>query len=294
MILVCDPVAANRASTRSGLYALGYRHIEMVNSLDDLTSAMDRRPPDLVLCDIQAGAEALCGLVRTVRLGINQHNPFTVIMVTAWSASQELMHDIVNAGADDLLLRPFSTTALSARILAQTFRRRKFVITSGYVGPERREAERPSSARIFEPPNSLKIKAELARGADAITRHILAQLESARDELHAERLKCESIRLAAVARHLRQAPADGDGLQAEVTSLSAAIDARARAARLAGWERPHTQVLMATAKSKAEPGDAAHAVLADATLNLAKHFNPGMLAQEISQRIDEAVAALSR
>ena len=42
-ILVCDPIAANRAATRSALYALGCRQIEMVASLRDLCEALDQR-----------------------------------------------------------------------------------------------------------------------------------------------------------------------------------------------------------------------------------------------------------
>ena len=67
------------------------------------------------------------------------YNPFIVIIVTAWEKSTGLINRVVNSGADDLLLRPFSTALLGQRIEAHIERRKGFVITTDYVGPDRRK-----------------------------------------------------------------------------------------------------------------------------------------------------------
>ena len=68
---------------------------------------------------------------------------------------------MVSSGADDLLLRPFSTALLGQRIEAHIDRRKGFVITTDYVGPDRRkDNSRASNVELFEPPNSLKMKAK--------------------------------------------------------------------------------------------------------------------------------------
>src|SRR5258707_1173361 len=107
-VLVCDPVATHRAATRSALYSLGCRHIEIVGSLRDFVQALDQRPPDLAICESQVGEAELCNLMRKLRQGGQSYNPFTVIIVTAWATSPTVMTEISNAGADGLLLRPFS------------------------------------------------------------------------------------------------------------------------------------------------------------------------------------------
>ena len=84
-------------------------------------------------------------------------NPFVVIIVTAWEKSTGLINKVVSSGADDLLLRPFSTAQLGVRIESHVDRRKNFVITTDYVGPDRRkDTNRASNAELFEPPNSLK------------------------------------------------------------------------------------------------------------------------------------------
>ncbi len=66
-VLVCDPVASNRAATRSALYSLGCRHIEIGGNLRDFLDALENRPPDLALCDAQVGEAELCGAIRELR-----------------------------------------------------------------------------------------------------------------------------------------------------------------------------------------------------------------------------------
>ena len=89
-------------------------------------------------------------------------NPFIVIIVTAWEKSTGLINRVVNSGADDLLLRPFSTALLGSRIEAHIERRKGFVITTDYVGPDRRQSQvrQTNAAETFDPPNSLKMKAK--------------------------------------------------------------------------------------------------------------------------------------
>jgi hypothetical protein len=54
-VLVCDPVAANRPATRSALYTLGCRHIEIVADLSAFREALDQRHPYLALCEASVG-----------------------------------------------------------------------------------------------------------------------------------------------------------------------------------------------------------------------------------------------
>jgi len=157
-MLVCDPVASNRAATRSALYSLGCRNIEIVANLQDFGEALDRRPPDLAICEAQDNETALCRVIREVRHGQHSYNPFVVIMVTAWTTSAALITQISNAGADDLLLRPFSAAVLDKHIRAHVLHRKPFIVTADYIGPERRSGSaRGTGAVCLNPPNSIKM-----------------------------------------------------------------------------------------------------------------------------------------
>src|SRR5580698_1331029 len=139
--LIYDPVSANRTATRAALYALGFRRTETVSTLEAFVEAIQKRPPDIAVCDAQGAGEELCAAIQQLRQGGGCDNPFIVIVVTAWEKSTSLINRVVNSGADDLLLRPFSTALLGQRIEAHIQRRKGFVITTDYVGPDRRQGQ---------------------------------------------------------------------------------------------------------------------------------------------------------
>jgi len=182
-VLVCDPVASNRAATRSALYSLGCRHIEIGGSLRDFLEALEHRPPDLALCDAQVGESELCRAIRELRHGEHSYNPFAIIIVTAWMPNAALTTEILNSGADGLLLRPYSAAVLDQRIRAHVMQQKPFVVTEDYIGPERRAVGRPPSALTLVPPNSLKMKVEERANPDEAIRRFNADLRAACSKL---------------------------------------------------------------------------------------------------------------
>jgi CheY-like chemotaxis protein len=186
-MLVCDPVGSHRAASRSALYSLGCRQIEIVGNLRDFVEALDQRPPDVAICEAQVGGAELCNLIRGLRQGGQSYNPFTIIIVTAWAMNPALTTEISNAGADGVLLRPFSAAMLDQRIRAHVLQRKPFVVTDDYIGPERRAAGlRPSTALTFAPPNSLKAKIDGRTNPEEASRRFSAELRAAWAKLSTE------------------------------------------------------------------------------------------------------------
>jgi DNA-binding response OmpR family regulator len=203
--LIYDPVSANRATTRASLYSLGFRHIETVGSLGEFMDSVKRRPPDLAFCEAQGTDTELCKAIQSLRQGAAGYNPFIVIIVTAWENSSVLVQRVMNSGADDLVLRPFSTSALGARIVAHVERRKGFVITSDYVGPDRRrDTSRPSNVELFVPPNSLKMKAKERLSAEEAMQRLDTQLKTAREVLTSEKLRRDAFQVCILWRLLQQ------------------------------------------------------------------------------------------
>lgn len=183
-ILVCDPVAANRASTRSALYALGCGHVEIAGNLRDFSDALENRPPDLALCEAQVGETDLCRTIRQLREDDQSYNPFAIIIVTAWTPTSAVAAQILNSGADGLILRPFSAALLDQKIRTHVLCRKPFVVTNGYIGPERRASGRtPAGALSFAPPNSLLTKSMGRMNLHEATSRFAQDLQVARTKL---------------------------------------------------------------------------------------------------------------
>ncbi|HKU65320.1 MAG TPA: response regulator [Rhizomicrobium sp.] len=206
-VLIYDPVSANRAATRAAMYTLGFRKTETVPTLENFLESVQKSPPDIVLCESQGQVEELCSVIQQMRQGAAGYNPFLVIIVTAWENSATLINQVISSGADDLLLRPFSTALLRQRIEAHADRRKGFVITTDYVGPDRRkDNNRASNVEMFEPPNSLKMKAKDKLSADDIARKLDAELKTAREKLTSEKLRRDSFQVCVLWRLLQDQP----------------------------------------------------------------------------------------
>jgi len=203
--LIFDPVAANRTATRAALYTLGFRRIETIASLETFADAIRLNPPDLALCEMQGAGGDLCKVIQDLRQGAAGFNPFIVIIVTAWEKSAGLVTRVVNSGADDLLLRPFSTAQLGSRIDTHVERRKSFVVTSDYVGPDRRkDFKRPSNVELFDPPNSLKMKAKDRLSPEAAAHRLEAELRAARERLNTEKLRRDVFQISILWRLMQE------------------------------------------------------------------------------------------
>jgi len=296
-VLIYDPVSSNRTATRSAMYSLGFRKTETVSTLEAFIDAVQTNPPDIALCEAQGAADELCDTIQQLRQGSAGHNPFIVIIVTAWEKNTTLINRVVSSGADDLLLRPFSTGLLGQRIEAHVDRRKGFIITTDYVGPDRRrEGARESNVELFDPPNSLKMKAKDRLSGDDIARKLDAELKVAREKLTTEKLRRDSFQVCVLWRLMQdqpclagQAPPDLIKLQL----LAKAIETRAKDSEFASaleW----CQSVLASAEGLAAGVDrnASMHLLGHAALSLHQVFYPEKTPDDQLTEIDAAVEAI--
>lgn len=227
--LIYDPVASHRNATRAVLYTLGFRNIEAVPTLDAFGDAIKKHAPDLALCEAQGADSELCAMIQQLRQGTDGHvNPFLVIIVTAWEKTQALVGRVLNSGADDLILRPFSTNLLKQRIDAHIERRKHFVITHDYVGPDRRsDVSRPSNADPFHPPNSLKMKAKDGLSPAETHARLHKELRLAKDTLNVEKLRRDAFQICILWR-LLQVPGEAAEHLAKLSHLTQSVAKRCR------------------------------------------------------------------
>jgi len=293
--LIYDPVSANRATTRAALYNLGFRRIETVATLDALNECILRRPPDLAVCEAQGAEAELCAMIQTLRQGSNGYNPFIVIIVTAWENSNALVGRVINSGADDLLLRPFSTAVLGNRIRTHIERRKGFVITSDYVGPDRRGGSgRESNVELFEPPNSLRMKVQERLTDEVANQRLDAQLKKARATLNSEKLKRDAFQICVLWRLMQEHMPGSGKFDIDLTRLKDVTKGVARRALDTEYEAAGEWCDSVLAAIEGlELGvdrNASMHLLGHAALNLNQLFSPEKTQTDHLNEIDATVA----
>jgi DNA-binding response OmpR family regulator len=294
--LIYDPVSANRTATRAALYALGFRHTDGVATLEACMEAIQKRAPDIVLCEAQGAGDELCAAIQDLRQGGGCDNPFIVVIVTAWEKSTGLINRVVNSGADDLLLRPFSTALLGQRIEAHIERRKGFVITTDYVGPDRRQAQSRggNAAESFDPPNSLKMKAKDKLSADAVSKRLDAELKLAREKLHAEKLRRDSFQICILWRLMQEQRPGLPGVQVDLNrlvSLAYSVERRCQQSEQGAAVEWCESVRAATSGLEQDRNAAMH-LLGHAALELHAIFHPEQSSADRIAEIDATVAII--
>jgi len=219
--LIYDPVPANRIATRASLYALGFNKVELADSLSALDSSLKAHSPDLLLAELAGTETALCNVVQSIRQGLLGVNPFMVVIITTWKPDSDVIGQVVNCGADDLIARPFATPQLGERITGQIERRKRFIVTQQYCGPDRRrDASRPGAA-CFEVPNTLRLRALDGLTDDQAEQRIRGGVARACQSLNAERLRLDAEQLRAQWRLLEQRPPGSHDFLAVMSRLEA-------------------------------------------------------------------------
>ncbi|MCP5432614.1 MAG: hypothetical protein H6923_05005 [Alphaproteobacteria bacterium] len=206
--LLLDAVPDNRNATRTMLYSIGFREIEAVGEAPTAERCIQTRFTDLLVAEVTGSVGPVCQLVNRIRQGELGVNPFMVVMITAWDAASPVVRAVVQSGADDLVTRPFSTSQLKKRILAQIEARKRFVVTSDYIGPDRRKdgGREDNGSELIAVPNSLK-----ARTVDGKTpEDVLGEIGLMRRAVGIERMRKLANRIAVTAMLLTDRLGGGD------------------------------------------------------------------------------------
>jgi response regulator RpfG family c-di-GMP phosphodiesterase len=122
------------------------------------------------------------------------------ILVTTWAPSEALVREVADCGADDLLVQPASRKQLTQRVEMLTYKRKPFVVTSNYIGPDRRTGPRPGK-QIITPkivPNVL-----LARvlGKDE-SRKMQKEIDLAIEEINFDKLVRNAAHIGFMAQQI--------------------------------------------------------------------------------------------
>lgn len=207
--LLFDPVAANRSATRGMLASLGFRKVHTQFDIEGCLQRIKGQAFDLIMLEAKPDLRPTLKLIQDLRQGRIGLNPFTIVMVTAWTLDDDVVRGVVQAGADDLMGRPFSTDFLGARLRYLIDGRKGFVVTSDYVGPDRRkDPNRAPGAPTREVPNSLKLKSQGRTDTIAIEMEIAQAVAKSRGEINLEKARRNAFQMIIQAK-LTSAALDG-------------------------------------------------------------------------------------
>ncbi len=149
-VLLFDQTIPVLSQTMSVLHALGFKSFADVHELKAARQVLANQRLEIVILALESADCGVLKLVEDIRKQRCGQDPFIPILLTAWDARLKSVQLVIDSGADDLLLHPFSITQMRERIEALVTARKPFVVSEDYFGPDRR-----SSSVIEADPSSI-------------------------------------------------------------------------------------------------------------------------------------------
>lgn len=206
-VLLFDPVHVNQRTSRYALFEMGFRKIECISSLADFKTGLTETAPALIVAESSATDADVFKIVRSIRRGDLGRNPFVVILLTTWSRDTTHIRRAIECGADDVIVRPFSTMFAAERVRTLIRDRKHFIVTSDYVGPDRRKStDRDSDTQPLAVPNFLQA---MVSGDEAAINRANSWVREAQEVVIAERLRRLAMRIVISVEIQLTKPADG-------------------------------------------------------------------------------------
>lgn len=141
--LVLDDNAHMRGLVRVILTSFGMRRIEEAQDAHEALGILAGGDLDIAFVDLKLGAIDGLAFCRHIRSHPESPNPYLpLVMITAYSERSRVL-EAINAGVDEFLVKPVRAVDVANRINAVIERRRPFIQTGGYFGPDRRRRQDP-------------------------------------------------------------------------------------------------------------------------------------------------------
>lgn len=144
-----DDLAGARRYLQQVLIALGIGRVTVAPDGSTALAALQRDPPDLLLCDYVMKPMSGLDLVREVRHGVASPNRFLPILMVSAFASEDRVASARDGGVTEFLAKPLTVRRLVNRLVEVAERPRPFVQVQGFFGPSRRRRSNPSWSGPF-------------------------------------------------------------------------------------------------------------------------------------------------
>ncbi|MGE4063637.1 MAG: cyclic nucleotide-binding domain-containing protein [Rhodospirillaceae bacterium] len=198
---VGEPDDQVRKELRQILNHAGLKQVSAHGNLSNLSKLIAQVPPDLLILadDLDPG---VFDFIRDIRHNKVGTNPFVLITTLVAADHVDAVKRAMQAGTDDIIIKPVKEEQLLQRLKRVTVNRAAFVVTSDYLGPDRRAKNRPSSIRRI---NVLNTMLEKANGRDVDVGNIREAVDGSMNEVLQARLDSHGYRLGFVCNLILEA-----------------------------------------------------------------------------------------
>ncbi|NQV45926.1 MAG: response regulator [Rhodospirillales bacterium] len=171
-VLIVDDNRFHRSLVRNAMISQSIQGIWEAEDADEAEKIMADQPIDLIVLDNNMPGEKGITFTQRLRQGKVIGNRCTpIIMVTAYG-DEKIITAARNAGVHEYILKPFNVVTLIKRVQLTFKTPRDFIISPGYVGPDRRWEQKlkAQQANGNESPDNDDAKSNTGGGQPGISK----------------------------------------------------------------------------------------------------------------------------
>jgi DNA-binding response OmpR family regulator len=147
-LVIAEPNESVRFGLRGALMRVGFEHVVDTGDFLTVREMCADDNADLLICGTRLADGDFGDLIHNIRHNAVGTNPFVNIITMVPAADEQTVRRAINAGTDDILVMPVAPGRLLERVDHMIRERRPFVVTTDYIGPDRRTGHRPGSQVI--------------------------------------------------------------------------------------------------------------------------------------------------
>ena len=157
-VVLAEPDASLRRQLKTLLVEAGMKNVLDTDDISQVRRAIDEDMVELIIGDTAIEGGDFNKLITDMRHREIGENPFVMAITMVDQPSVDTIRKAINSGTDHILAKPIDGDALVNLIIDLTHTRKRFVVTTDYIGPDRRTKERPGTMVIpqIDVPNPLR------------------------------------------------------------------------------------------------------------------------------------------
>jgi CheY-like chemotaxis protein len=146
LLAIENPIV--RQGLQNVLQHEGFLRPTEVASQERLLAILVEQTFDVIVTATEITGNFIPPYIAQLRKGGLVHHPLPIVIELLTSSDGEYVRQVIDSGPDDLLQLPVSPGQLLTRLAVLTEKRKPFVVTSDYVGPDRRQNLRAGAAPV--------------------------------------------------------------------------------------------------------------------------------------------------
>lgn len=210
----------------------GFRNVEVFRTnLNRALLHITSGTCDLLVLDDIFDNKPTIPIIREVREGKIGDNIFMPIISVISTTDEKEIKKRIEAGADDVVVKPLSVNIVNSRIGGLLSRKMQYVVTPDYIGPARRPEEKTGSLKeqLIDVPNILRAKSE---GHQEVIAKVRDEIQRASININERRVSLQGDQIRDLIARLVAEPSEFQPLIKNIRKVAKEFTARLKDSNL--------------------------------------------------------------